>query len=80
MRFVHLEVDAATLRDRMVRRDHFMPPDLLASQLATLEPLASDEPGVVIDGSAPLPEVIAAVRRALDVDRVGPRPSTRPGE
>ena len=79
MRFVHLEVDAATLRDRMVRRDHFMPPDLLASQLATLEPLAPDEPGDVIDGSAPLPEVIAAVRHALDVDPASPRPASQSG-
>jgi gluconokinase len=31
------------------RTGHFMPPSLLASQLATLEPLATDEPGRTID-------------------------------
>lgn len=31
------------------RPGHFMPPTLLSSQLATLEPLAPDEHGVVID-------------------------------
>ncbi len=48
--FVHLtgapEVIAARLE---VRRGHFMPAALLASQLATLEPLGPDEPGVVLD-------------------------------
>ena len=31
------------------RTDHFMPSSLLTSQLATLEPLAADERGVVVD-------------------------------
>jgi gluconokinase len=40
-----------------------MPASLLASQLAVLEPLEPDEPGVSIDGDA-APEVVfdAAVR------------------
>lgn len=44
------------------RRGHFMPVSLLDSQLATLEPLAPDEPGASIDIDAPLDIV---VRRAL---------------
>ena len=28
---------------------HFFPPDLLASQFATLEPLGPDEDGIVVD-------------------------------
>ena len=30
------------------RRGHFMPPQLLASQYAVLEPLAHDEPGITL--------------------------------
>ena len=61
MRFVALEVDEATLQERMERPDHFMPSSLLASQRATLEPLAPDEGGRVIDGRAPLARVVADV-------------------
>jgi len=47
--FVHLDVDATTLADRMTTRpSHFMPVALLTSQLATLEPLQPDEPGTTI--------------------------------
>ena len=46
--FAH--VDAPTpdlIRERLEQRTgHYMPPSLLRSQLATLEPLADDEPGV----------------------------------
>ncbi|RFA19854.1 gluconate kinase [Subtercola boreus] len=48
--FVHLAGGADLIRARMVHRtDHFMPPELLASQLDTLEPLTPDERGVVLD-------------------------------
>ena len=70
MRFVFLDVDEATLRGRMDGRDHFMPPDLLASQLATLEPLASDELGVTIDARTPIDAVVATALAALE-GRVG---------
>jgi gluconokinase len=36
-------------RRQAARPGHFMPPSLMASQFATLEPLAPDEDGVVID-------------------------------
>jgi carbohydrate kinase (thermoresistant glucokinase family) len=52
--FVHLTGSRALLAERMQRRrGHFMPPSLLDSQLATLEPLQADEPGfpVPIDRS-----------------------------
>jgi gluconokinase len=42
----------------MSARDHFMPPSLLESQLATLEPLADDEPGFTVDVAQP-PEAVA---------------------
>lgn len=57
--FVHLHGDAAVLASRAAsREDHFMPPALLVSQLATLEPLESDEAGVVVDIGPPLATVI----------------------
>lgn len=69
--FVFLDGDAAVLRERIVARvGHFMPPELLDSQLALLEPLQPDEAGVRIDvHGAPLEvqaAAIAAVRHPLD--------------
>ncbi len=47
--FVLLDVPRRELDGRVrARRGHFMPPSLLASQLATLEPLASAEPGTTV--------------------------------
>ncbi|MFI0860575.1 gluconokinase [Streptomyces smyrnaeus] len=61
--FVHLAGDRALIGRRMAERaDHFMPVALLDSQFATLEPLAPDEPGVVVE-VAPGPRVVA--ERAL---------------
>lgn len=49
VRFVLLEVPADELDRRMAARaGHFMPARLLGSQLATLEPLASDEDGLTV--------------------------------
>ncbi len=56
--FVELVVDAPDLRQRMSRRDHFMPTALLDSQLATLEPLAQDEEGIRIANDADLQSVV----------------------
>jgi carbohydrate kinase (thermoresistant glucokinase family) len=47
--FVHLVGDKGLLLERMTAREHFMPPSLLESQLATLEPLGDDEPGFSVD-------------------------------
>ncbi|MFE5336073.1 gluconokinase [Isoptericola sp. NPDC056573] len=59
--FVHLHGDRDLLARRIAARaDHFMPPALLDSQLATLEPLGSDETGVMVD-------VDQTVDRAVDV-------------
>ena len=49
VRFVLLDVPRDELQHRLgLRRDHFMPASLLGSQLATLEPLGPDEPGIRI--------------------------------
>ena len=50
VRFLHLHGDRAVLAARLAARtDHFFPPDLLDSQFAALEPLGSDEDGIVVD-------------------------------
>jgi gluconokinase len=60
VRFVHLTGAPELLAARIGgRRGHFMPPALLASQLALLEPLAPDEPGVAVDVT-PTPAEIAS--------------------
>jgi carbohydrate kinase (thermoresistant glucokinase family) len=51
--FIHLHGTVEMLAERMAARPgHFMPVGLLESQLATLEPLESDEAGVVLDIAA----------------------------
>ncbi len=68
--FIHLGGDEELLRQRMHARRHFMPASLLASQLATLEPLERDESGVTIDVAPPVDEVVdqalTAARAGLD--------------
>lgn len=59
--FVELVVDAGQLQQRMSRRDHFMPTSLLGSQLATLEPLASDEAGFRVANDADLGAVVQRI-------------------
>lgn len=64
VRFLALTADVAVLSDRTThRRQHFMPPSLLRSQLESLEPLAADEPGTTVDASGP-PDLV--VQRCLD--------------
>jgi gluconokinase len=56
--FLHLAAARATLEERMRhRKGHYMPADLLESQLAALELLQDDEPGVTLDAAA-APETI----------------------
>lgn len=58
--FVHLAGAEQLLTERIgARKGHFMPPALLASQLADLEPLEADEPGVTLDVGH-TPEELAA--------------------
>jgi gluconokinase len=62
--FVHLTLGPAALGQRVASREgHYMPPSLLASQLETLEPLGSDEPGFEIDAGESPSEIAAAIVR-----------------
>ena len=64
--FVHLDGSREILEQRLgARSGHFMPASLLDSQLATLEPLGSDEPGVVIDINQPVAQIIALAQAAV---------------
>lgn len=56
--FVELDIDGETLRRRMSSRRHFMPASLLDSQLAALQPLEPDEPGVVVRNDGTPDEVV----------------------
>ena len=62
--FVHLTLGPAALEQRLASREgHYMPASLLASQLETLEPLGSDEPGFEIDAGQSPSEIAAAITR-----------------
>ena len=61
LQFVHLHGSAELLRQRLqARTGHYMPPSLLDSQLATLEPPAADEAAVTLDIRPPTAQVVAA--------------------
>lgn len=75
--FVFLDGDHDVLRQRASgRAGHFMPPSLLDSQLATLEPLDSDERGARVDVDHSVEEVCA---QAL-ADVLSVYPQLRPEE
>jgi len=64
--FCYLAVDPDHLGDRLARRrGHYMPASLLASQLATLEPLGDDEPGVTVAADGEPADVLAEALDAL---------------
>jgi gluconokinase len=66
VRFLHVTADTEVTRDRMQHRaGHYMPPSMLASQLATLEPLEPDEPGVAIGTEGSAAEVLDRALVAL---------------
>jgi gluconokinase len=60
--FVFMKLDQQAVAQRVAeRRGHFMPPSLLASQFADLQPPAPDEPVIVLDSAQPIPAQIDAV-------------------
>jgi len=68
--FAHVDVPREVLAARLSKRQgHYMPPSLLDSQLDTLQRLADDEPGDVIDGAGPLAETVAGVLADLARER-----------
>lgn len=60
--FVLPQVPARELERRISgRADHFMPPSLLSSQLATLEMPDADENHMIVDGTLPADVLAAAI-------------------
>jgi len=65
VRFVYLQGDQATIAARLAARQHkYMPPSLLPSQFATLEPPAD---AVVVDVREPVPVQVQRIRDALSL-------------
>lgn len=61
-RFIHLNGSKEILLSRLKKRsDHFMPADLLESQLQTLEQLAPSEPGRIFDIGKPLAQLVSDI-------------------
>jgi gluconokinase len=66
VRFLHVTAESDVLMDRMEHRaGHYMPSSLLESQLAALEPLEADEPGVVITNQGSAAQVLDRALEAL---------------
>lgn len=66
--FVHLTGDRELLQERMsARDDHFMPLELLDSQLATIEGLVPDEHGGTFDVAGTPSEIASDVLSELDL-------------
>lgn len=65
--FLYLEGSQELIATRMrARQHHFMPTSLLASQFATLEPPAADEPAVTVSIDAEPDEVVKEAVRGLE--------------
>jgi gluconokinase len=75
VRFCHVHADAELIKERLAHRTgHYMPPSLLQSQLATLEPLEPDEPGVVVSIAGTPEEIVQRSLRALGLHPSGEAP------
>ena len=66
VRLVYLFADRAVLADRLrARQGHYMPPALLDSQLATLEPPGADEHPIAVDVGGTPDQAVQAVLGAV---------------
>lgn len=62
LRFVHLDGPRLLIAERLAaRRNHYMPPQLLDSQLAVLEPLDDEEHGLRLDIRQPPAQLVEAI-------------------
>jgi gluconokinase len=65
VKLVYLKGDYDLIHERLAqRRDHFMPPELLASQFAALE---EPKRGVIVDIVHPPETIVALLRERLGV-------------
>lgn len=64
--FIHLTGSRALIGARMAARaGHFMPPALLDSQFATLEPPAADENAITVSIDQPMAAIVAEIMAKL---------------
>lgn len=69
IRFVHLHGSPDVVRRRLGHRSgHFMPPSLLDSQFADLEPLGDDEDGIAVDVTDGPEEIATVALTGLGLD------------
>ncbi len=69
VRFLHVHGARALLESRLSHREgHFFPAKLLDSQLATLEPLAADEDGVVVDMALSVEDQVRQALRQMGLE------------
>lgn len=62
--FIHLDGNQQVISDRLSHRSgHFFPQKLLQSQLETLEPLDTDEAGIVLDVTNPHKKNIIFIKK-----------------
>lgn len=73
VRFVHLHGPAEVIERRMTKRSgHFMKPEMLRSQLATLEELQPDEDGMTVDLARSPEEIVERILTATGQSAVPP--------
>lgn len=77
LRLVHLTGSPELLAQRLAQRvDHYMPPSLLQSQLATLEPPGDDERALTLDIARPPQDLVQAATAWLTQAGDPARPGT----
>lgn len=65
--FVFLDGPFEVVNNRMIARKHeFMPPSLLSSQFASLEPLEGDERGITVDIHMEPEEIVTEIESELE--------------
>jgi gluconokinase len=76
--FAHVSGPEGLITSRVSRRTgHYMPPSLVPSQFATLEPLQDDEPGRVIPATGSPEQVVDELLAGLAADRDITLPTSR---
>ena len=67
LRFAHLQGSRELLAERMAaRHHHYMPPSLLDSQLASLEPLQADEAGIALDIAKDVGTLVQEILQSIE--------------
>jgi len=75
-RIVYLNGTQDLIASRIsARKDHFMPPELLASQFKTLEPPDASEHPVIVSIDVSVDAIVDDVIRQIHTDRVAPNES-----